>query len=487
MKKKEDISDLYFKSFSKIEDINQNEWDSIIPSSHILNSYSYLKAIEESNINNFRYNYFIFYYDKKIIAHISVGILCYELDLMTGKVVKEISRHIRKIIPNFLKMTVIECGHSTALGNTFEIIDSKYTPEIIKIFDRELINLARKEKTSVIALRDFYPADRKKFDLLYKYNYKPYLNLPNTFIKTKYSDFEDYLLDLAAKMRQEIKRRLRAFYNNGCTVEKITDFSDISAKLLELWSNTYKHAKEYQREILNENYFKYISENLKENSFVLLCKNQDKDIGFTMCIDSGDTLISTYCGLDYDYNKKYYTYFILTYKLIEEAINTKKEFLELGITNYNPKIETGAIPIPMFIYAKSINPFFNAIFFILFKFINVLPNFHKRNIFNKRHFDRYNVTENIYCYYKEKEFLLKDVSINGLSIETDCYLKKPNHFELQIVFQDEFVFYIKVKIVNIIMISNNRYKIGLSIKKINNEYIMHFYHLVSYYESLNKH
>jgi len=477
-----DKINLTVKSYSTLDDIDFKEWNSIVNANNSLNLYEYQKAIEKSNINNFRYSYFMFYERDSLVAHVSTGILAFDLDMFAGKFLKKIISGARHVFKNFFKITMIECGHPTALGTTIEITDKSYYPEVLRLLDLELTKLAKKEKTSLIAIRDFYSNQRNYGDKLFNFGYKILLNMPNTILKTTYKDFDDYLSDLSTKRRSEIKRHLNDFYKNNCSIEKITDFTDLAGEIETLWKNTYFQAKEYQREVLNKEYFLYISEFLKEKAFVFLCKHNETPIGFTMFVDSGETLISTYCGLDYEYNRKSSTYFVLFYKSIEEAIKLKKKYLELGITNYNPKIEIGAIPQPTYIYAKSTNPLLNLIFVPLLKSINTMPDFNKRNIFNKRHFERNQIFDKIKVVSKNRQLYLKDISFDGFSAVCNEKFAKNKIFKFKIT-EADFEIELKAKVINSIEIEGQSYITGFTVTMISKEFLPNFYYLVSDYQS----
>ncbi|HOV12855.1 MAG TPA: GNAT family N-acetyltransferase [Spirochaetota bacterium] len=481
MKNVNNIKVLFYHS---TKEFDEKEWDLIVDENSVLNSYGYQSAIELSNINNFKYGYFLFYKENELIAHVSTGILEFDLDMMAGQIIKNITKIIRKIFPNFMKMKVIECGHPTALGNTIVLKSKEYRDDVLEILNDSLKSLARKEKTSLIGIRDFYTNELNDYNKLKKLGYKIFQNMPNTFIKINYKNFDEYLLDLTSKRRYEIKKHLIDFYNGECVVEKITDFTEISDKLYELWYNTYKHSKEYQREFLNKEYFYNISKNLNDKSFVIIAKHNEEIIGFTMLIDSGSTLISTYCGLDYQYNKIFNTYFVLFYKSIEEAINLNKDLLELGITNYNPKIEIGAIPEPTFVYGKSTNFITNLYFVPLMRIFNTPPDFNKRSIFNKRHFERYDVKNRIFASDGNNNFLIKDISLNGIGVESESVIKVGTNLKLELKIPNEFSILIKVKVKNVFK-EDQRYKIGLIIKKVNREYYLHFQNLVQIYDSFS--
>jgi predicted N-acyltransferase len=467
------MNEISINTYKSIDEINKEEWDSIVEENHIINSYEYQKAIEKSKINDLKYRYYMFYMGEKLIAHISLCIFTFNLDLMAGKIIKKICDNIRKIFPNFLVVKFIECGHPSCLGNTFSISDKKYLPDIIRLIDKEMIKLARQEKTSLIGIRDFYSNEIDDFNILLKLKYKVILNLSNTFLKIEEKSFDEYLDDLISKRRHEITHRLELFKNSGCTIEKIIDFAGLSDDIYKLWHNTFLNSKEYQREILNPAYFRFLSDYLKEKSFIFLCKKNDKPIGFTMFLDSGDTLVSTYCGLDYEYSKSSYVYFILFYKTIEEAINLNKKWLELGVTNYNPKIEIGAIPEPLYVYIKSTNIILNNIIAVLFKLISVSPNFNKRKIFNNRYFERHKIHDKINVKINNYLFKLNDISEKGISVEGNNLLKNNHIYNIEILIPDDFNIMMTVKIKSLIFYNNN-YRIGMLIHKINKEYITHW-------------
>jgi hypothetical protein len=484
MKKKDDDSlRIDCRMYSSILDIDCKEWDSILDDEHILNSYSYQKVIELSNINNFHYHYLMFFHEGRLIAHVSVAVTHFELDMMAGGIYKKIASFVRKAFPNFFRITMIECGHPTALGPSIEIADNAYISGILDALDSKLKLIAIKEKTPLIIIRDFYPNHRKDYDILKQQGYGIFQNLPNTFIRNEFEKFDEYLDDLTSKRRYEIIHNMEAFAAQNCTVEKIEDFAGLADELNGLWRMTYDHAKEYQREILNTDYFRLMSELMKNRSFILLCRKGKRPIGFTMFLDSGSSLVSTYCGLDYTENKTCFTYFILFYKSIEELISTGKKNLELGITNYNPKIEVGAVPEPAYVYFKSLNPVINILFIPLMLLMNTSPDFNKRKIFNSRYYTRFHITDHLESEVNGIKVKITDLSINGFGCESPVRFKKNRVYDMKIQIEDDFDILIKVKAKNIAQLASSVFRTGFMIHKLEKEYLVHWYYLVDHYEN----
>ncbi|KKQ04092.1 MAG: Hydrolase, TatD family [Candidatus Moranbacteria bacterium GW2011_GWF1_36_4] len=156
-------SDYSVKFFSSTRQIDKDEWNSILDENFILNSYEYQDAIEQSKINDFRYGYFLIYRENKLIAHVSTGILEFDLDMMAGNFTKRIVNFIRKFIPKFFRIKVIECGHPTALGNTIALSSKEYLPDILLVLNQELVKLAKNEKVVAIGEigLDYFSHNRK--------------------------------------------------------------------------------------------------------------------------------------------------------------------------------------------------------------------------------------------------------------------------------------------------------------------------------------
>ncbi len=415
--------------------IDAGEWNSIVDDHEIYNTHAYLEAIERSGVNNLRYYYFTFRRQAKLIAHASVCVFVFGLDIMAQGGVSTYIDRIKRFFPGFLQVKLIECGHPTTLGSAivFADVSADTSARVLALLDEKLVELAKEEKTSLIAVRDVYSSRLTEFAALQRAGYGLIPNMANTFFRIYQGSFQEYLGDLVSKRRREILHRLQVFEEQECVVEKIHDFADIAVELELLWRETFTRAKEYQREVLNAAYFANVSTALGEKSFVLLCKRAGRPIGFTMLIESGNTLISTYCGLDYSHNRSTYSYFVLFYRSIQEAIDLGMEWLELGVTNYNPKIEVGAMPEPMYIYARSTRRLLNLVLVPLLRAAYASPDYNKRRIFNNRYYERHRIDKSVEVDVGGQVNRLTDLSLEGIGTIGPLKPRKKNvliHIEI---------------------------------------------------------
>jgi predicted N-acyltransferase len=463
------MSDIATSVVDSIDAVDRDSWNSIVPPHDILNTHAYQRSIEKSGVNDFRYRYLLFHRKGRLIAHVSVGIFTFGLDVMLQDPLKSILARIKRRFPSFMRITLIECGHPTALGTTVVVQEEKDMPAILALLDAEMGKLARREKTSLCAVRDISAKDQRAFQPLLNAGYRVTPNMANTFLRLPQASFQNYLEDLVAKRRHEIRQRIKVFQEQGCTIEKITDFSRYAGELLALWEQTFQHAKEYQREVLTREYFVNLSDSLGGRSFILLCRKGERPIGFTLLLDSGDSLISTYCGLDYEMNRSTFTYFVLFYRSIEEAIGMGKEWLELGITNYTPKVEVGAIPEPLSIYVKSLKPMADLFFAPLLRLMASQPSFRRRRIFNSRYYERYLITEEVLVRAGGMRFTMCDASERGLCLLGDRALAKKT-YTFRIVTPAEFALRFRARVKSVEALEGARFRMGLAITRMPEEY-----------------
>ncbi|MAG13368.1 MAG: hypothetical protein CMN78_02100 [Spirochaetales bacterium] len=476
------MDDIKVARYPSINRIDPAEWDSIVSEDEIVNSHSHLRAIERSGVNSISYRYYLFTRNNDLIAHATVGIFSFGLDVMAAGGIGRFIELIKKRVPSFLQVKVIECGLPTAIGSAISMVDRADNQQILSLLAEELDILASEEKTSLIDIRDAYTAQRKQFDALIESGYRVIPNMANTFFRVHQKTYGEYLDDLVAKRRREILHRQRAFDSMGCTIEKIVDFGSMAEDLSRLWRGTYQHAKEYQREVLNSDYFRYISDFLGDKSFILLCRMHGNPVGFTMLFDSGSKLISTYCGLDYAVNRSTYTYFVLFYRSIEEAIVLGKEWLELGVTNYNPKIEVGAIPEPMFIYTRSTRPLLNLFLAHVLKFMASPPDYNKRRIFNSRFYDRHKISRAVSASLGERRYRVRDVSFDGIGLEGPEF--KSRRFKILLIeVPDGLEITLKAKLKNCRKIKEETWQVGFSVKPESTDHLLLWQSFVERYAS----
>lgn len=372
------------KVLKSITEINEAEWNSIVGEDRILCSYGYLRAIEESKINDCDYRYLLVYDGERLIAHTCIYSITFELDTLAKGAIKKLISSIRRVFPRFLKLRFVECGTPVALGNTMSFANDSVKEKALGTIIKGMEDFGKSKNIGLFLLRDFIEGERFFYDSLERYGYVRVTNLPNTVMDCKWSSFDEYLDNLNAHYRNKLKRRIRRACYNGAYIEIMGDFGDIAPDLLKLWRNTYERAKEYKREILTEDFFRRISLYLKGKSRVILLKIEEKIAGFMLVLIDDNTLRSMYVGIDYRHNKECAIYFNCLYTAIKLALDESKRNIDMGITTISPKLELGARIEPLFMYMKHRNFFLNLIVTTIFKITMPKETHKSKNVFKEK-------------------------------------------------------------------------------------------------------
>lgn len=369
------------KVYNSVTEIDEKKWDSITGENQFLCWHSYLRAIEESGINDCVYHYPVIYDKNEIVAHACFYSMSFDLDIFNRGSSKKIIALIRKIIPDFLKVKVVECGTPVALGNTISFREGIDKKEAIKLISRKMTEVARKKRFGMLLIRDFEHHELETFDTLLKLGYKRLYNLPNVWLNVRWDSFEEYLNNLRSLYKKKYNKCIKNAQKNKLQIEITEKFAQYADELNVLWQNVYNNAKEYQREVLTPQYFDNMNKYLDGKAKMILARVDDKLAGFNLYIKDDTYLRGIYVGLDYEYNKLCDVYFNLFYEMIKLGIKEGCEKIEFGITTYVPKLEIGGEVEELYIYMKHLNPVLNPVMTKLFSLFTPQQKIKKRHVF----------------------------------------------------------------------------------------------------------
>lgn len=367
-----------------IREIEPDVWNSIVGRDRLICRHEYLLAIELSQINDCRYFYPVMWDDEgTLIAHSCFYFISTELDSFAKGLMKKAITGVRRVFPSFLILRSIECGTPVALGSTVSVRDGHDGKVVLKRFADEAERLASELGVNVVLFRDFYDSDLAVSDVLQTVGYRRIYNLPAVRLRVRWISFQAYLDDLKSSYRYTIRSRMNAFKKAGYSFRELRDYMGCTGELARLWKNTYNHATEYKREVLEEPFFRQVQENLRGRSSVLMVEKSGLPVAFSILLDDDETLISLFSGLDYTCRKDSFLYFNLFYKTIELAIARKKKEIDLGITTLVPKVEIGGHVVQLTMYMKCTNRIWGWAVPALFSLMTPSPTVPARQIFKQ--------------------------------------------------------------------------------------------------------
>lgn len=369
------------KIHRSISEIDERAWDAIVDKDRIFCAHRYVKALEESGINEGRCYYLAAYNGDEIIAHTCAYYLSSELDLFARGGLRKTINLIRRKWKNFFILRSLECGPPIALGNSLSFKDGVNRPEALRLICHEIETLAKELGINFILFRDFYDNETDLQGHLKERGYMKMHNLPKAEIRVRWKSFDEYLDSMRSNYRCKIVKSMDKCAKANISIEVFKNFSANAGELKRLYDNVYDQAKEVKRERIPESFFHNFDRHLADKAVMLTAKKDDKLVGYMLSVFSGKTIITMFPGLDYSCSKEYCVYFNIFYKTIELAINSGIENIDMGVTTLDPKKDMGSSVVALNMYARHSNAMLNKIIPFVFDMIAPPDTTGPRNVF----------------------------------------------------------------------------------------------------------
>ncbi len=349
------------KVFRKIEEIPARDWNQVFP--RVLEGYDFFRALDQSGFKEFTFYYILVYQDQALAAATTCFLMSYPLDTTVRGLFKTMAALIKKFLPEILNLKALICGMPLGPGQ----IGMVGNPEkVLAAILGCMEEIARKEKVPILAFKDFGLSYTGELDPLQSQGFYKFLSLPNTEMNIHFKDFEDYLGTLSKATRYDLRRKFKKVDGQiKIDLEIRTELNrSIEEEVFGLFQQTASRG-EIQFEKTPREFFGVISRTMGVQVRYFLWRIDQKLVAFTLCLVSHDRLIDYYLGLDYPLAHQYHLYFVRFRDLLSWCIEHKIKKYEMGSTCYEPKKRLDFKLIPLYVYAKHRNPYWNPFFKLL--------------------------------------------------------------------------------------------------------------------------
>ncbi len=366
--------------YNSIQDIPEKMLEVIGEASRHSLAHKFWQVVEQAKLNDFCYQYALFTDSQSR----PVGLAGYytittDIAIFAPRSLRVVLEQIRRLLPNFLKFRMLECGTPLTLNQPLLLANPEQADEIIAALHQTLQTTAKKQKIPLIILRDFESEAAWQLPAFKKRGYQIVANLPNTYLDINWRTADEYLAAMKSYYRSKLLRHLRKVGHNAISCELRDNFDDLAELLCDQWLTVHQQADEYQREVLTADFYREFSTQLGDHSKVLLFRQNSAIIGHALLLIEGDMLRWLYFGRATACNDSLYIY--VGYKVVETAISLGMQRIEMGLTTYSVKKDFGAQmkPIEMAICSPYafINPFIGKGYALL----NKTPEINNKNIF----------------------------------------------------------------------------------------------------------
>jgi len=198
--------------------------------------------------------------------------------------------------------------------------------------------------------------------------YRPFPNLPTTFIELKGKSFDEYVSSIPSKRNRRAirsERRKAAPLTIEWYEEDSLDTTSYGRPLVETLKALHDQAWIKYNDTpspLNERFLAELWRIDKENLRLCLAHLDGRIIAFCLLRVLGDTAHALMMGKDYDCAEDYYAYFnVVYYEPICRGLDEGWKMIYLRPSVYEAKLRRGCKLEPLYLYVKGHNPIIKAL------------------------------------------------------------------------------------------------------------------------------
>lgn len=340
-----------------LRSMNAADWDALVsPGSGPL-EHGYLTAWEKVELQGLT--------SRPVIAHAPgsekpvaacPGYL-YDLDIPTVRSpkVSPVVHAIRRVWHGFLFARTYELGSPTPLTNPFLVPELERRPEAVRALIGTAVEEGERCDADFVLVQNFISREGPAADELKSLGFAGVPMLATGVVDLPYDSFDDYL----GAMRSQYRRRARQAFKRSkdLSLEHVSDFSEHADELARLWGLIYERASEIKREILTPEFFRAASQ--VDDATVLMMRRPDGSIAsFGLLLADRPWLSFIQCGFEEEAGREEGAYFRLLYEIVRLGIEEGYDQVDLGVTTLEPKLDVGAVPVPLYGWVRHANPVF---------------------------------------------------------------------------------------------------------------------------------
>lgn len=357
---------LAVKKYLTINDIDEHEWDSIIPPEQIFNTYRFIRTVEESKIEDAQFFYLLFYHDQQLIGSTVLSAFNISLDLFICQ--NNVIKNLKKFFPNLFKTKLLICGLPASFGQlNLTITDDRYADKVCLFIVKEMYGHAQKLNISLFAIKELQENQTKLFRQFEREGFFLANSIPYMTMNIIWKNFDEYISALRHHYRRRILLSLKKIKVTKPVILSSSFYDSSIEKPVLVLSNPEEHlAEDFYRmyakvmertatklETLNLKFFNIIFKQ-KDHYHLLNLVTKGKIISSAILLFKDDILFFMLVGREHE-KDEYDSYFNLVYGIISLAIERNCKKIQFGQTAYWVKQCVGATPKAEYIYFASRN------------------------------------------------------------------------------------------------------------------------------------
>ena len=240
------------------------------------------------------------------------------------------------------------------------------------------------QKIHLVSFKDFDSAEIQDFNIGGFEDYFKFSTQPNMVfeIRENWKTFDDYVLDLSKKYRDQFKRsrkKAEGIIKRKMSLEDIINYEET---IYNLYFHVAKNAP-FNTFFLAKNHFRVLKELLKDDFRFYGYFLEDRLIGFNTLIKNNCSMDTYFLGYDETLQKEKMLYLNMLYDMISYSISKGFKEIVFARTALEIKSSVGAKPIEMFGFIQHSNSLINKKIDAIFDYLEPKTDWNERNPFKE--------------------------------------------------------------------------------------------------------
>jgi Peptidogalycan biosysnthesis/recognition len=331
--------------------------------------HRYYELIEETLANDFEHRYAVLEDTAGNVRAVQSIFFVRQnlIEGMRGKF-RDLVDLVRKIFPRFLTMRVLMVGCAAGVGE-LDGRDRESERWIAEAIGAVLRDYARKNKASLVVLKDFPARYRPAFADFPNKGYARVPSMPMTRVALPFQNFDEYLQSLGYVSRKSLRRKFRKTERDAkIDMEVVSDITPHIEAIYPLYLQVHERSP-MKFEVLTKEFFCRIAQLMPERARFFIWRESGRIVAFSLCLVCGDTIYDECLGLDYGVALDLHLYFYTLRDVITWAIGQKLKYYGSGPLNYDPKLHLGHELAPLDLYVLHTRSFLNPMFHLAVKYL----------------------------------------------------------------------------------------------------------------------
>jgi predicted N-acyltransferase len=284
-----------------------------------------------------------------------------------GKISSMVVR-VRQIFPRFLTMRVLMVGCAAGTGD-LGACDERDKAWVANALQASLSTYARRNKASLIVLKDFPATYRSELKTFSSNGYARIPSMPMTRLSLHYHNWDEYFRTLSKATRKDLRRKFRkAERAPKLEMEVVSDITDLVDEIYPLYLAVHERSP-LKFETLTKDYFRAIGQRMPDRARFFIWRQLGRIVAFSYCLVCNDKIYDECIGLDYGVALDLHLYFYTLRDIISWALEQGLKYYYSNPLNYEPKLHLDCELVPLDLYVMHTNPLLNPIFRRLIKYL----------------------------------------------------------------------------------------------------------------------